>query len=85
MDVGNTGIPQFLRFRFKAVYNSILFSSPLVLSNHDLRGFCFPRFFMCPHINSVDRGMSVIIWVGKAEAYRNSGRKSDYTYPESTK
>ena len=33
-------------FRFNAVHNSILFSSPLVLlSNLDLRGFCFPRNF----------------------------------------
>ena len=30
------------------------------LSNLDLRGFRFSRFFMCPHINSVDRGMPVI-------------------------
>ena len=34
-----------------AVYNSILFSSPLVLlSNLDLRGFCFLGFiFVSPH------------------------------------
>ena len=42
------------------VYNSTLFSSPLVLlSNQDLRGFRLPRFFMCPHINSVNQGMPV--------------------------
>ena len=41
----------FRNFRFTAVYNSILFSSPLVLlSNLDLRGFCFPLFFyVSPH------------------------------------
>ena len=50
----------FRFFQFNEVYDSHLFSSPLVLlSNHDLHGFCFPRFFMCPHINSVNRGMSV--------------------------
>jgi hypothetical protein len=48
----------FRNFGFNVIYNSILFSSPLVLlSNLDLRGFCFPGFFMCPHINSVNRGM----------------------------
>ena len=37
----------FRDFRFTAVYNSILFSSPLVLlSNLDLRGFCFGGFFL---------------------------------------
>ena len=52
----------FLDFRFNAVYNSILFSSPLVLlSNLNLR-FCF-RFFLCPHINSVNRGMPVPSWM----------------------
>ena len=50
----------FRNFRFNAVYNSILFSSPLVLlGNLDLRSFCLPCFFMCPHINSVNRGMPV--------------------------
>ena len=42
----------FRGFRFTAVYNSILFSSPLVLlSNLDLCGFCFRFFFVCvsPH------------------------------------
>ena len=53
------GLQAFLDFRsfdfrdfwFNAVYNSILFSSPLVLlSNLDLRGFPFPRFFyVSPH------------------------------------
>ena len=33
-------------FQFTAVYNSILFSSPLLLqSNLDLRGFCFLSLF----------------------------------------
>ena len=43
-------------FGFNAVYNSILFSSPLVLlRNLDLCGFCFPQFFLCvSHINSVN-------------------------------
>ena len=50
----------FRDFQFNAVYNSILFSSPLVLlSNLDLRGFRFPPFFLCPHINGVNRGMPV--------------------------
>ena len=41
----------FRDFQFNAVYNSILFSSPLVLlSNLDLRGFCFPVFLcVSPH------------------------------------
>ena len=52
----------FRNFRFNEVYNSIIFSSPLVLlSNLDLRGYRFPCFFMCPHINSVNRGMPVPI------------------------
>ena len=50
----------FRDFRFNAIYNGILFSSPLrplvLLSNLELRGFRFPRFFMCPHINSVNQG-----------------------------
>ena len=52
----------FRDFRFNAIYDSILFSSPLVLlSNLNLHGFCFPRFFfMCPHINSVNPGMPVV-------------------------
>ena len=42
----------FRDFRFTAVYNFILFSSPLVLlSNLDLRVFRH-IFFTCPHINS---------------------------------
>ena len=46
-------------FLFIAVYNSVLFSSPLVLqSNLDLFGFCFP-VILCPlHINS-NGGMPV--------------------------
>ena len=41
----------FRDFRFNAVYNSILFFSPLVLlSNLDFRGFCFGVFFcVSPH------------------------------------
>ena len=51
----------FWDFRFNVVDNSILFSSSLVLLiNLDLRGFCFRIFFMCPHINSVNRGMPVL-------------------------
>ena len=35
-------------FQFNAVYNSILFSSPLVqLSHLDLRDFLLTRFFFC--------------------------------------
>ena len=47
-----TGILDFRSFDFRdywfnAVYNSILFSSPLVLlSNLDLRGFCFCAFLI---------------------------------------
>ena len=48
----------FHNFRFNAVYNSILFSSPVVLSNLELRCFYF-RVFLSPHINSVYRGMPV--------------------------
>ena len=61
----STGIPRFPRFDFcnfwfNVVYNSILFSSPLVLlSNLDFLSFRFPLFFMCPHINSVNQGMPV--------------------------
>ena len=42
----------FRDFQFNVVvYNSILFTSPLVLlSNLDLRGFCFRGFFVCFHI-----------------------------------
>ena len=37
----------FRNFRFNTVYNSILFSFPLVpLNNLDLCGFCF-RVFLC--------------------------------------
>ena len=50
----------FRDFRFTAVYNSILFSSLLVLlSNLDFRGLCLLGFILCPHINSVNRGMPV--------------------------
>ena len=59
----------FRNFGLSAVYNSILFSSPLVLlSNLNLRGFLFPRFFMCPQIKSINWGMPVpkknqfVIW-----------------------
>ena len=63
-------IQAFLDFRgcdfrdswFTPIYNSILFSSPLVLLsiNLDLRGFCFRCFFLCPCINSVNQRMPVI-------------------------
>ena len=54
----------FRNFRFNEVYNSILFSSPLVLlSNLDLHGFWFPWFFICPHINSVNQGIPVHLFV----------------------
>ena len=54
----------FHDFRFTTVYNSILFSSPLViLSNLDLHGFYLPQFFMCPHINSVNPGMPLHIYI----------------------
>ena len=50
----------FCNFWFNSVYNSILFSFPLVLvSNLDLHRSHFLQFFMCPHINSVNRGMPV--------------------------
>ena len=45
-------------FRFKAVYNSILFSSSSVLPPR-LTRFLLPLFFKCPHINSVNEGMPV--------------------------
>ena len=49
-----TVVQAFLDFRdfpFNVIYNSILFSSLLVLlSNLDLRGFCFRIFFLeSPH------------------------------------
>ena len=45
----------FCDFWFNAVYNAILYSFPLVLlSSLDLGSFCFLRFFMSPHINSVN-------------------------------
>ena len=63
-------VQAFLKFRgfdfrdfwFNTIYNSILFISPLVLlSNLNLRGFCFPQFFiMCLHIYSINRGMPVL-------------------------
>ena len=50
----------FCDFRFNAVYNSILFCSPsILLSNLDLCDLRPPLFSMCPHINSVNRGMPV--------------------------
>ena len=57
----------FCNFWFNAAYNSILFSSPLVLkSNLDLRGFYFRGFLGGLHINS-NRGMplhpSIRDWV----------------------
>ena len=51
----------FCNFRFTAVYNSILFSSPLVLlSNLDYVVFASAVFYLCPHINSVNWGMPVL-------------------------
>jgi hypothetical protein len=50
----------FHDFRFTGVYNAIIFSFPLVLlSKLDLRGFLFRVFFLCLHINSINRGMPV--------------------------
>ena len=47
-------------FPFTAIYNSILFSSPLVLlSNLALRSFCFRGFLFCVPTLIVDRGMPV--------------------------
>ena len=58
----------FRNFRFTTVYNSILFSFPLVLiSNLHLHCFCFRGFFLCPHINSVYRGMPVIRFLRKCD------------------
>ena len=52
----------FRNFWFTAVYNSILFSSPLVLlSNLDLRVSASAVFHLGPHINSVNRGMPVTL------------------------
>ena len=43
----------FRDFRSNAVYNSILFSSPLILlSNLDLRGFASAGFFCVPTLTS---------------------------------
>ena len=65
-------------FQFNAVYNSILFSSPLVLlSNLDLRGFRFPRFFMCPHINRI-RGIPVIRIFSIIECSRKNQMEAEY-------
>jgi hypothetical protein len=52
----------FHDFRFNAVYNSILFSSPLVLLlvTSIYAGFAFAVLFFCPQINSVNQGMPVI-------------------------
>ena len=75
-------------FQFNKVYNSILFSSLLVLlSNLDLRGFRFPQFFMGPHINSVNRGMPVFNYIGRQWFQKRVSlvnfiwsRKVQYTY-----
>ena len=54
-------------FWFTAVYNSILFSSPLylgLLSNLNLCRFCSRNFHLCHHINSLIRGMPVVlVWI----------------------
>ena len=68
----------FRNFWFYAVYNSILFSSPLVLlSNLDLRGFRFPLFFMCPHINGVNRGMPVVCLIYWPPGFEFATEKED--------
>ena len=58
----------FRNFRFKAVYNSILFSSPLVRKATLIYTvFAFYGLFVCPHINSVNRKMpavSNVLWLG---------------------
>ena len=53
----------FRNFWFNAVYNFTIYSFRLVpLSTLKLGGFHFLwGFFMCPHINSVNQGMPVII------------------------
>ena len=52
----------FCSFLFTAIYNSIVFSAPLVqLSNLDLHGFCSRSFLFCvptAHINWVNQKMS---------------------------
>ena len=51
----------FRDFRFTTVYNSILFSSPLVLlSNLDLRSFASTDFCVSTLDNSVNQGMPVM-------------------------
>ena len=51
------------------VYNSILFSSPLVLqSNLDLHGFA-SSFFLCPQIISVNQGKPVQFAPDQLRAY----------------
>ena len=53
---------------FKAVYNSILFSSPLVRKATLIYTvFAFYSLFVCPHINSVNQKMpavSNVLWLG---------------------
>ena len=54
-----TGNPQFPWFRFPRFF--IILSSPLVLlSNLNLGGFPFLRFFLCPHINRINPDMPVL-------------------------
>jgi len=55
----------FRDFLFNLVYNFIVFFSPLVLllSNLDLWGFRLPQFFICPLINSINRGMPVLLCI----------------------
>ena len=50
----------FLDFQFSAVYDSILFFSPLVTLIYAV--FASAVFLLCPHINSVNRGMPVQIF-----------------------
>ena len=54
----------FRNFWFNEIYNSILFSFPLVLllvlSNFDFTEFSLSAFFMCPHISSINWGIPVV-------------------------
>ena len=79
----------FWDFRFNAVYNSVLFSSPLVLlSNLDLHNFCI-GFFLCPHIDSVNRGMPVftfhlVRFLAKNQLYSNETTKFCEAFADSS-
>ena len=63
-----TDISRFPRFSFPGflIYNSILFSSPLVLlSNLDLHGFSFRVFFLSPHYQCLSRNACISILCAK--------------------